>query len=182
MQGGDSVRGHPIGQPSSTSSCFLQPYSNTDWCSCIHLQVHPFLFLTLIHKGQGLYSTITLSHPLMPASKDTHVQHQATPETPSYYRPLLQLDNSSSWTAEQPGPAFLEEPLDAPPDMQPPSHIQHEVVADDDDDYPPTKHEGRLLSAIPTPVVSPIPRSASSAFSPSPPTSHGHTRSPVLAR
>ncbi|KAH0839378.1 hypothetical protein J3R83DRAFT_75 [Lanmaoa asiatica] len=117
----------------------------------------------------------------MSSSKNSNDHRQTTQEPGSYYRPLLQLDNSPSWTTEHSSLAHLGRP-NSPPNIElSPSHIQHEVIADDDDD-PPTKHEGRILSATPTPIVSPTPRSASSALSPSPPTFHGHTRSPVLAR
>ena len=119
----------------------------------------------------------------MPSNKNSNVHRQATPESPAYYRPLLQLDDSPSWTAEHPSPAHLDRLPDSPPSTQLPTHMEHEVIADDDDDDdPPTKHDGRLLSVTPTPVVSPSPRPASSALSLSPPTSYGHTRSPVLVR
>ena len=120
----------------------------------------------------------------MPSSKNSNVHRQATPDPPSHFRPLLQLDNSPSWIAEHPGGAYLHGPPDAPLNTQPLSHIQHEVIEDDDDDDDdlPTKHEGRLLSVTPTPVVTPAPRSASGALSPLPPAFYGHTRSPVLAR
>lgn len=39
----------------------------------------------------------------------------------------------------------------------------------DDDDGPPTKHEGQLISITSTPVATPTPRSTSRALSPSPP-------------
>ena len=118
----------------------------------------------------------------MQASKNANVQRQATPESPSYYRPLLQLHNSP-WIEEQ---HHLDEPPDRLPNTvrEPPSHVQQVAIAAaaaDDDDLP-TKHEGHLLSLTPTSVASPSPRPASRALSPSPPTFHGHTRSPVLAR
>ncbi|KAF8421902.1 hypothetical protein L210DRAFT_926196 [Boletus edulis BED1] len=120
----------------------------------------------------------------MPARKNSNVTRQASPEPPSCYRPLLQLDNSPSWIAEEPGPAHLGVPPDAPPYTQPPSHIQHddELMTDEEEEEPPTKHEGRLLSVSPAPVVSPVPRSGPSALSLSPPVFYGHTRSPVLTR
>jgi len=116
----------------------------------------------------------------MSSSNNSNVHRQATPEPPSYYRPLLQLDNSPC-IPERPDSVHFDGPPDGLPNTPPPSHV-HEVIADDDDDDPPTKHEGRILSATPTVAASPISRSASSALSPSPPTFHGHTRSPVLAR
>lgn len=118
----------------------------------------------------------------MPSSKNSNVHRQAAPDSPVYYRPLLQLDNSLSWTTELPSPVHLDRPPDSSPNLQFLTHIQHEAIANDDDDGPPTKHDGRLISVTPTPVASPSPRPASSVLSPSPPTSFGHTRSPVLAR
>ncbi|KAF8125490.1 hypothetical protein EV363DRAFT_1225882 [Boletus edulis] len=55
-------------------------------------------------------------------------------------------------------------------------------MTDEEEEEPPTKHEGRLLSVSPAPVVSPVPRSGPSALSLSPPVFYGHTRSPVLTR
>lgn len=119
----------------------------------------------------------------MPSSKNANVQRQTTPESSAHFRPLLQLDNSPSWTEERPSAVHMDRQLDFPPNIQLLTHIKHEAIADDDDDDdPPTKHDGRLLSVSPIPVVSPFPRPASSALSPSPPLSYGHTRSPVLAR
>ncbi|KAG8218093.1 hypothetical protein J3R82DRAFT_3608 [Butyriboletus roseoflavus] len=124
----------------------------------------------------------------MPSSNNPNVHRQATPDSPPYFRPLLQLDNSPSWTAERLTLAHPDRPgpSDSASNIQLPSHIQHVTVVpiadDDDDDDPPTKHEGHVVSVSPLQVVSPFPRSASSALSLSPPTWHGHTRSPVLAR
>ncbi|KAH7888262.1 hypothetical protein F5I97DRAFT_1926687 [Phlebopus sp. FC_14] len=113
----------------------------------------------------------------MPSRKNRNAARQSVPEPVTYYRPLLQLDNSPSWTPES--PPLLQ--LDRPPDSDVQSDFIHEVVPEDQG--PPVKHAGRLVSVTPSPDSPPSPAQPEQrTLSPPPRMTQGHTRSPVLAR
>ncbi|KIJ59763.1 hypothetical protein HYDPIDRAFT_161962 [Hydnomerulius pinastri MD-312] len=117
----------------------------------------------------------------MPSRNNRNAQRQTDPEPVTYYRPLLQLDNSPPWTPEQPPLLQLDRPPDS--DVQLNLGLVHEVALELEDEGPPIKHEGCLLSITPSSETPPSPAQPDpKARSLTPQSSQGHTRSPVLTR